>query len=233
MWKNEFKNTQTIRGEFGVSHLELKEISDEGEFEGYASVFGVRDQGYDIVERGAFTESLSRRGAKGVKMLWHHNPTDIRGVWTELREDDRGLWCRGRVLKDLSKGRDTITLLKEKALDGLSIGYRTERYTIDEEAKARRLQKVDLIEISLVTFPMNQESLISRVKSDNLPTEREFEQFLARDAGFSVRDARAIIANGYKSLIGARDAADGGDDNKELIGQANNLIQQIRSAARK
>jgi Escherichia/Staphylococcus phage prohead protease len=160
----------------------------------------------DMVIPGAFTDSLIKRPAAKVKMLWQRRSDDIRGVWTELREDQRGFYCKGRLLLNLEKGKEAHELMKEGALDGLSIGYRTEKYEIDENLGVRKLMNVELFEVSLVTFPMNDNSLINRVKADNLPTIREFEQWLARDAGFSVQQAKAIVADGYKSLMNARDA---------------------------
>lgn len=221
-----------VRGEFGASSvLEMKEVDDKtGEFEGYASVFGIRDQGYDIMEHGAFANTIAQRGPAGVKMLWHHDPRDIRGEWLEMREDTRGLYVRGRLIKELSTFADTQVLLRNKLLDGMSIGYRTKKYVIDNEAEARRLQEVDLLEISLVTFPMNQESLISRVKSDNLPDVREFERLLVRDAGFTAKQAKTIISSGYKSVLGERDAAPvPNEENAEMVAQLNALTSKIRA----
>ncbi len=133
--------------------------SDGTSLAGYASLWGVTDQGNDIVERGAYAASLKRLAAKGetVKMLWQHDPAQPIGVWEEVREDDRGLWVRGRILTDVERGREAAALLKAGAIDGLSIGYRTLRATKDREGR-RRLLELDLWEVSLVTFPMLREA---------------------------------------------------------------------------
>lgn len=141
--------------------LELKFLGGEGlkadgaVIEGYASLFGLADQGGDIMGAGAFAASLSRLAAKGerVRMLWQHDPTRPIGVWDEIREDGRGLWVKGRLLTEVAQAREAQTLIAAGALDGLSIGYRT--VSAERDAKGRRLlTEVELWEVSLVTFPM-------------------------------------------------------------------------------
>ncbi|WP_018264295.1 HK97 family phage prohead protease [Methylosinus sp. LW4] len=128
-------------------------IGADGAFDGYASLFGVRDACGDIVERGAFAASLRRRGAASVKMLWQHRAEEPIGVWTEIAEDARGLKVRGRLDLSVVRAREALSLIRAGALDGLSIGFRTLRAASDAESGARRLLEIDLIEISIVTFP--------------------------------------------------------------------------------
>ena len=125
-----------------------------GEFSGYASLFNVRDEGGDIIAPGAFAASLARRGPRGVRMLWQHDAARPIGRWLELREDARGLFVRGRLALDTHAGREAAALLRAGALDGLSIGFRTLRAARDRARKARVVRRLDLWEISLVTFPM-------------------------------------------------------------------------------
>lgn len=130
--------------------------------EGYASVFGVVDQGGDVVLPGAYAASLARMRREGrrVKMLWQHDPAQPIGVWDEAREDATGLWVKGRILTDLVQGREAAALLAAGAIDGLSIGYRTLR--ADRNGKGqRRLAELDLWEVSLVTFPMLPEARVA------------------------------------------------------------------------
>lgn len=184
--------------------LEIKREPDEdGIFEGYASVFGVVDQGMDVVERGAFAKSLG--SGRKVKMLWQHNTSDPIGVWDEIREDERGLYVKGRLLKEVQKGREAMALLKVGAIDSMSIGYRTIEAVPEANGRVRKLTEVDLFEVSLVTFPMLPDAKITSVKS--ITTEREFEQFL-RDAGYSRKEAAAITLHGYKAIATQRDAED-------------------------
>lgn len=136
--------------------------------EGYASVFGRRDQGGDVVEAGAYGRSLAALAAQGrrVKMLWQHDATQPIGVWDEVREDATGLYVKGRVLAEVERGREAAALLAAGAIDGLSIGYRTVRADRDGTGQ-RRLQDVELWEVSLVTFPMQLEARVS-AKGDAL-----------------------------------------------------------------
>ncbi len=129
-------------------------VTDGTLIEGYASLFGRRDQGGDVVERGAYGRSLAALGAAGrrVKMLWQHDPTQPIGIWDEVREDEQGLFVRGRLLTEVAKGREAAALIAAGAIDGLSIGYRTKR--AEREAGVRRLVELELWEVSLVTFPM-------------------------------------------------------------------------------
>ncbi len=136
-------------------------LSDGAVVSGYASVFGRRDQGGDIVLPGAYAASLAALAAAGrrVKMLWQHDPAQPIGVWDEVREDDRGLFVTGRLLPEVARAREAAALLSAGAIDGLSIGYRTVRAERDA-AGLRRLAEIDLWEVSLVTFPMLPEARV-------------------------------------------------------------------------
>jgi HK97 family phage prohead protease len=122
---------------------------------GYASRFGIEDGGGDVVEAGAYCDSLARASAegRGVRMLWQHDPTQVIGVWDVVREDKRGLWVEGRLLDGVAKAREAAALIEAGALDGLSIGYTVKRAVKDREGR-RVLKELELWEVSLVTFPM-------------------------------------------------------------------------------
>jgi HK97 family phage prohead protease len=144
---------------------ELASLDQDGTFVGYASLFGAADLARDVVEPGAFAASLARRGAAGVKMLWHHDPAEPIGRWLEIREDARGLRVTGRLLPEIARGREALALLRAGVLDGLSIGFRTVKGRSEPRSGVRRLIEVDLWEISLVTFPMLPDARISAVKT--------------------------------------------------------------------
>jgi HK97 family phage prohead protease len=129
---------------------------------GYASLFGLRDQGGDVVQKGAYALSLKAMAAAGcqVKMLWQHDPAQPIGVWDEVREDARGLFVKGRILIEVEKGREAAALLTAGAIDGLSIGYKTVKAERDGKGN-RLLSQLELWEVSLVTFPMLQEARVS------------------------------------------------------------------------
>ena len=212
-----------MRGKSMIEHkqaaFELKKEPDaDGEFEGYASVFGIVDQGLDVVERGAFTKSLG--SGRKVKMLWQHDTQKVIGVWDEVREDERGLFVKGRLLKGIKLAEEAMVMLRAGALDSMSIGYRTVEAVPEGGGRIRKLVELDLHEISLVTFPMLPDAKVTDVKS--LSTEREFEAFL-RDAGYSRKEATALALHGFKGLTGLRDA--GSDDGDEKANLA--LLQSL------
>jgi HK97 family phage prohead protease len=122
--------------------------------EGYASLFGVADGGGDIVMPGAFRDSLARKGPANIRMLFQHDPAEPVGVWTQMREDARGLFVRGHLTPGVFKADDLQALIDDGAMDGLSIGFQTLKAQRDRGTGLRRLFKIDLWEISLVTFPM-------------------------------------------------------------------------------
>ncbi len=144
---------------------DLSGVDGEGAFSGYASLFGSADLSGDMVMPGAFQRSIARRQVSGIRMLYQHDPAQPIGVWTELREDQRGLFVRGRLMLDVARGREVASLMRAGALDGLSIGFKTVRARADRASGIRRLTEIDLWEISVVTFPMQPEARIRAVKS--------------------------------------------------------------------
>lgn len=195
--------------------LETKAHGDAGEFEGYASTFGNVDQGGDIVEPGAFIESVVRAKADGrtIPMLWQHDQREPIGIWKDIAEDAKGLFVRGQLLVEADPlAKRAHNLLKAKALGGMSIGYAIPAGGAEPDEKRRgvmRLKKIDLREISLVTMPMNLQARVTTVKSiledGRLPTVREFEEHL-RDAGFSKSLAAAIASKAAPHLRGEPEA---------------------------
>lgn len=207
--------------------LDLKEVSDEGVFEGYASKFGDRDQGGDTVIRGAFKNSLRSRKANGIKMLWQHDPSYPIGVWDEVSEDSKGLYVKGRLLTSVSKAKETYELMKAGVIDGLSIGYRTIKALRDDATGERQLKELDLWEISLVTFPMLQSATVTSVKGDW--NKRDVERIL-RDAGMPNAMAVKLIAGGWN----AANTSDGqGDPDDGLPGLAESIRQMNETLKRR
>lgn len=167
-----------------LARLDALTPGEAGLVEGYASIFGIEDQTGDVVAPGAFARSLALRPAGQVRMLWQHDPSEPIGVWEEIEEDARGLRVRGRILEEIARGREVLSLLRAKAVDGLSIGFRTIRSRMDEQRGVRVLLEADLWEISIVTFPMNDEARIAGVKQAGG----------LRDAGQDLRQLARSIA---------------------------------------
>jgi uncharacterized protein len=187
----------------------LQALTDDGVFEGYASLFDRTDLGHDVVAPGAFRNSLKQRGAAGIRMLYQHDPAQPIGVWERIYEDARGLFVRGRLTLDVAKAREVRALMKVGAIDGLSIGFKTLNGRRNGATGLRRLTDVDLWEISIVTFPMLPEARITTIKQRGIhlgqrasrrPSEREFEHWLTREAGFTAPEARAVVDAGYQGL---------------------------------
>ena len=179
--------------------LELKLHGETGEVTGYGSAFDNVDSQGDMIQRGAFAASIAKRAPK---MLWQHDQRDVMGVWSEAKEDDRGLWLKGQILIDTNRGSDAYKFIKAGAIDSLSVGYRVKDFEF--QGAVRVLKEIDLFEVSFVTIPANDQAVITDVKS---MTPRDFEAML-RANGFTQREAKAIHAKGYKGLTGGlRDVA--------------------------
>lgn len=187
-------------------NLEIKAVEEDGFFSGYGAVFGNVDWYNDIILPGAFTKSLGRWAAKNKMppVLWNHNDGEPIGVYTKVFEDEKGLFVEGRLLiNDVPRAKSTHALLKAGAIDGLSIGYSTKQANKKADG-IRELIELDLGEISIVTMPANEQSLITSVKSKledgELPTLPEFEKLL-RESGFSKTQATAIAGKGLRHLL--------------------------------
>ncbi len=152
---------------------QISGLTQDGSFVGYASLFGVVDMGRDLVMPGAFRASLEKRGAAGVKMLWQHDASQPLGVWTSIIEDARGLKVEGQLNLAVARAREIHALMRDGALDGLSIGFRTQSAVTDKSTGIRKLIRLDLWEVSIVTFPMLPQARVSAVKRAHLPVKPE------------------------------------------------------------
>lgn len=203
--------------------LQVKDLSEDGTFEGYGSVHGNVDSYGERVMPGAFTASLAKHKREGtsVLMLWQHDASEPIGVWEDLAEDAKGLWGKGRLILEVQKAREVHALMKRKAIGGLSIGYREIKTTPD--GNVRNLEELDLFEISPVSFPANRRARIEAVKSermeefarrlrdgDPMPI-KEFEDIL-REAGVPKSMAVAIASHGYAKAIRSESEGSKADD---------------------
>lgn len=201
----------------------VKSVDETGRFSGYGSVFGVVDSYNEVVAPGAFIESLNDTRAKGrtLPVLWQHRGGDPIGNWDidTLNEDAHGLLGDGELwIEEAPYARIAQRGMKTKSVTGLSIGYYVRESTFDEKTRIRTLTKLDLVEISIVTTPANDEARIDQIKSKlahgSLPTLREFEELL-REQGFSKSQAANIATRGLKDLLNRGDL--GGDDSGGIL----------------
>ncbi|EOR06707.1 HK97 family phage prohead protease [Acinetobacter tandoii] len=192
--------------------LKIKSLTDTGEFEGYGSVFGVEDSYSDVVVKGAFQKSLSSWAEKGrlPSLLWQHKMSEPIGIYTEMKEDDHGLYVKGRLLIDDDPlAKRAYAHAKAGSLGGLSIGYILKDWEYDSSKGVYLLKEIDLWEVSLVTMPANDEARISEVKSllekGETPSPTKIERAL-RDVGFTRSQAKAFMSKGYSAIDSQRDA---------------------------
>lgn len=215
-----------------VVRLEQRAIGDSGTIEGYGSVFNVVDDWGDIIAPGAFAATLAAHKAAGTMpaMLWQHDDDEPIGVWTEMVEDARGLRVKGQLCMEIDEGKKAFALLKMGALDGLSIGFISKKWSWDEATMVRTLQEVDLWEVSPVTFPANGQARVDGVKSGANPatinTIRDAERAL-RDAGFSAEHAKAFVASVKRSVQVERDAD---HDAQRALRAAHQLLANLNRA---
>lgn len=182
-----------------VTAFEVKEIDANGAVSGYGSVFSTVDQGGDVVMPGAFKAACEKMqsGGRKPKMLWAHDPAQPIGVWETMREDGNGLFLQGRILSKVSKGAEVLELLRAKAIDGLSVGYKVlkEEYQKTARGMIRELHELDLWETSLVTFPMHPDATVTDVKQ--LGSPRDVERLL-KSAGVPSSFAKLVALHGYE-----------------------------------
>ena len=167
-------------------------------FEGYASLFGVPDGAGDVVAPGAFASSLRKRPARDVRMLYQHFAHEPIGVWETIREDGKGLYVRGRLSLDVVRAREVRALIADGALDGLSIGFRTVRARGDAKTGLRRLEEVELWEISIVTFPLLAGSGVTALGEKNAAAHA------IRGAAVAIRDANHLPLVGRSKRVALR-----------------------------
>lgn len=230
--EEEKEDLSEIEQEFVEIHSEIKAYHDdeeknaeEGIFEGYGSVFNNTDLGNDVIKTGAFRKSLRKRGAKGVKLLYQHKSDMPIGVFDEIKEDQHGLKVKGRLALKTQAGRDAFELMKMGALDGLSIGFKPNPKAVsyDKRTKKRLIEEVELMEISLVTFPMNPEARIRSVKGKEVSI-REWENGM-RDAFNLSRSEAKMAAKAVHQVFEQRDVA----PSAELVDAINDLKDKLNS----
>lgn len=147
--------------------LDVKSLTEEGVISGYASRFDEVDSYGDIIAKGAFAKSLKKSGPVRVKMLYGHDTQKLVGKWTKLEEDKVGLAATGQIFKNLQLGEETLFLVKEGVLDGLSIGFRI--VNSDRQSNGTRIiREIDLMEVSIVAIPALASARITNVRADGL-----------------------------------------------------------------
>jgi HK97 family phage prohead protease len=212
-------------------NLEIKAADeDEWTFEGLASPFnGPADSYGDVVIPGAYTDTLAKHFRNGTMpvMLWAHDPAEPIGVWEKFHEEGRGLYGRGRLLKGVRRAEEAYILLKNKAIRGLSIGYRV--VEAEPDGPINRLRKIDLHEVSIVAIAAAPRARVTEVKhTDNyallrarylageLPSDREFEKGMRDAFGLSNAQAERVVRLYRKGPALGEPGNEPNDDNTAL-----------------
>lgn len=167
---------------------EIKAIGDdlpEGYIAGWASTPDL-DRGNDIVKTGAFDESIRVRGLQGpksVKLLLNHERDRGAGEIIKLETRQGRLWMEAQMNLEITYVRDAYLAAKSAGGYSFSVGFRKEEWawrvdeTVDEEYL--EIVKADLWEVSVVPFPMNEECIMTFIKSDDtIDTLGDFERFI-------------------------------------------------------
>jgi len=133
-------------------------------FAGYAALFDTIDRGGDVIRRGAFARAIGTGGS--VPLLWQHRPEHPIGRIESLSEDARGLRVIARLTPGAGHAAEAAALLRDGAVGGLSFGYRV-RAKEPRPPDGRTLTDLDLVEVSLVTFPMQPGARVHAVHEED------------------------------------------------------------------
>lgn len=152
--------------------LQIKTLAQYS-FEGYASVFDVHDHDYDIIRKGAF----SKAQAEQVKLLWQHKFDEPIGIIEQLYEDSKGLFVKAQLSNISARGREAFHLMQMGAIDSLSIGFKVVKSNFNILG-AREITEAKLYEVSLVTFPANENAKVHQIKCAN--SDREIHKAAKR-----------------------------------------------------
>ena len=180
--------------EFKSLKFEAQIDPDERTFEGYASSYGNTDSDGDVIEQGAFAKSIKEAFPSGaIKVLWQHDPHQPIGRPVDMREDSKGLWVKSRISKT-AKGDEAIELMRDGVINRLSVGFSipTNKSQIGLDG-IRRITEGKLFEYSLVTWPANDQAIITGVKTlkelrgfaDNSLSDKTRKELLAELASIT------------------------------------------------
>lgn len=237
---------------------EIKGLTEEkdnkgvpfGFFEGYAATFGNMDRVDDVIEKGAFSKTLDK--GRRIKLLWQHSESNIIGSIMEAKEDDQGLFIKGRINLGTEQGREAYALLKAGDIDEMSIGFAMKRSDYeygcedDDSSKkqVRKIKSLTLYEISLVTEPANTEAVVTDVKKltediDGADSLSDMEEIL-REKGFSKKQACGVVSKIKKFLVDDQGDPEeksikkevqpeqGEPDDTEVVQQLNAALTEIK-----
>lgn len=167
--------------ELVVKNFEVsKDVSDENEpdFQGYLSTYGNTDRDGDVIQKGAFDESLSRDSS--ASLLYQHDRSNVVGR-IDLNSDENGLYFKAYLNKDLDIYKGLKSNLKMGALKYMSIGMNVleQNYSSDNpvvEYNPMVITKAEVLEGSIVTIPANIEAEITSVKEFKAEAKKNYDK---------------------------------------------------------
>lgn len=212
-------------------------------FEGYAVVWGVKNSHKEIFSKGAFVRTLGEWAAINdlPSFYLQHNWDLLIGEWTEMREDEKGLFVRGRFLEGSPWGDHGLALVRQKIATALSIGFIHNDYEVENEHdwpnRIIRVKEVTLFEVSLVESGSDPAAGVTAVRSIRPDMSvRDIEQVLGSLPGMPPAAAKAMAAR-WKPSVDARDVHDLETTNaaeseaRDASGRASELVEAITRTA--
>lgn len=215
-----------IRKTLAFDEAEIKFTGDgtQGIFEGYASVFNVTDSDGDIILPGAFKNVLSGQKRR-VAMFYNHQVWELPvGRWEHMEEDSKGLFVRGQLTPEHTAAQDLKAAMAHGTVEGMSVGFGCVREDFDIITTGRIFRNItELREISICTFPANEEACVSSLKStDGLMTVRDIEDWLRKSAGLSESEATGFISR-FKAAVRSESGSENKSKFDEIINQINSF----------
>lgn len=218
----------------GFETTEIKTEGDKGVFSGYASKFNGVDSYGDTILPGAYAKAI--KGIKNLPIFLNHDKSEVPlGVYTVVKEDERGLYVEGQLTLAISKARDVFEAMKAGSINGLSVGLGVSNkdYTFndpDDPWSGRTFKSISALrEISVCTYPADDKARISVVKSQNeAKTVRDLEESL-RDAGFSKADALSFISTAKAVILDEKNRRDSETEvEKAVIAKIRGISQSLK-----
>jgi HK97 family phage prohead protease len=185
----------------------------------------------DRIDPAAFDAALSEHASLGTipAMLFNHDLDNVVGAYSAVIKDRDGLRVEGKIAQSAKTpaGADLYELMKMGAVTGLSIGFTPSKVQLDEKAKVRTLQSVELHEISVVSIPANPAARVEDVKG-LLESPKIFERQLRDALGLSREQAKRLMSGGWAALL--RDAGDADDGSDARDATPGDGMQPLRDA---
>lgn len=209
-------------------NCEVKAINDDeyGSFEGIANYYGYVDSDSDVIESGAFASAVKDM-LSGIrpKALYQHDSRKIAGVITEMKENSQGLYIKGKFI-NTPLSQQVREEVKSGALNSFSVGFIPQ--DVDRKGGVRYIKAAKLLEVSFVTFPANDKSLITAVKCSKPTNEKEFEKLL-REVGFSISESKAITCHGFNKISKEAGQCEADSDDEINLAELKSSLVELTS----